>query len=210
MWNKRSKLSILGAAQFLILSTIAMMYYPGGNPWDSGTTGYTFWHNALSDLGRTIAYNGQDNFIASTLFNSAIFLLGLSTLIVFISFLQMEGFQESRAKRILFSGLGSSSSLGLIIVSLTPDNLLPDPHIIGVWLWGFCLFFQTLFILLNLFKSDATLPPKWLTTLLFLSISTLLTMGILGMWSPWVTSTQKVVVYLNIAWYVGFDRKRVT
>ena len=202
----RSKLGLFGVVQFLILSTLAMMYYPGGTPWDSKTTGYTFWHNALSDLGRTIAYNEQENPIASPLFNSALFLLGLSTFILFLSFLKVDHFQDSRFKNGLFCGLGASSSLGLMVVGLTPDNLFPHPHILGVWLWGFCLLFQTLFILLNLFKSDLLLPPQWLTALLFLSIATLLTMGILNMWSPWVTSAQKVVVYLNIAWYMGFTR----
>ena len=129
MWSRVvSKLGIFGVVQFLILSTIAMMYYPGGTPWNLQTTGYIFWHNALSDLGRTIAYNGQSNPIASILFNVALFLLGLSTLILFISFLQIDDFQKSRLKRILFVALGSISSVGLIIVSLTPDNLSPAPH----------------------------------------------------------------------------------
>ena len=184
-----------------------MMYYPGGNPWDDQTIGYTFWSNALSDLGRTVAYNGQDNPMGSLLLNSSLFILGLSTLILFISFLQIKDFQESRAKRITFSALGSISSLGLIIVSFTPDNLFPSPHILGVWLWGLSLFVQTLLILLNVFKADAMLPPKWLTALLFLSIAALLTMGLLNIWSPWVTSTQKVVVYLNVAWYAWFNRR---
>ena len=90
MFNTKSRipiLGILGVIQFVILSTIAMASYPGGTPWDPTAVGYTFWQNALSDLGRTVAYNGQGNPIASPLFNSALFLLGLSTFLIFISLL---------------------------------------------------------------------------------------------------------------------------
>ena len=205
MWHKRLNSIHLGVAQFCVMAMIAMMYYPGGTPWDAQTTGYTFWHNALSDLGRTVAYNGQDNPIASPLFNVALSLLGVSTLAGFIVLLRREDFQNSRAQRLFFCGLGASSSLGLIIVGFTPDNLLPTPHMIGVWLWGLCLFVQTLLTLVGRFTSDPRLPPRAITALLFLSIATLLGMGVIGLWSPWVTSAQKIVLCANLAWYMSFS-----
>lgn len=207
MWHQRSRIITIGVTQFFVVSTIAMFFYPGGTPWDPQTQGYTFWHNALSDLGRTIAYNGQENPIASPLFNATLLILGVSTFIGFISLLKDEHCQPTRGRRILLSGLGALASLGLIIVSFTPDNLLPSPHMIGVWLWGLCLCCLTFLIMINVFTTTAILPPKWLTGLLLLSITTLLTMGLLGMWSWWVTATQKVVLYVNMAWYLGFNRK---
>ena len=89
------------------------------------------------------------------------------------------------------------------MVGCTPDNLFPKPHMIGVFLWGLALFFQTLFVLLSRFKKTVYLPPLWLTFFLFLSVFSLLAMALLDLWSPVVTATQKGVVYLNISWYLA-------
>ena len=40
-----------------------MFFYPGGNINDPHQIGYSFSYNFFSDLGTTISYSGQDNFI---------------------------------------------------------------------------------------------------------------------------------------------------
>ena len=54
-------LMIVGSIQFIILTFIAMIFYEGGTYIDSSTTGYLFWHNYFSDLGRTVAHSGISN-----------------------------------------------------------------------------------------------------------------------------------------------------
>jgi hypothetical membrane protein len=43
------------------LTTVAMLLYPGGTGLDPTTRGYSIFHNSLSDLGSTVAWDGQAN-----------------------------------------------------------------------------------------------------------------------------------------------------
>jgi hypothetical protein len=45
----------------LALFVLAMVLYPGGTVNDASTSGYDFFRNFGSDLGRTIAFNGRSN-----------------------------------------------------------------------------------------------------------------------------------------------------
>ncbi|MHA1475851.1 MAG: hypothetical protein ACTSQ5_11780, partial [Promethearchaeota archaeon] len=71
-------ITILGIFQFLILSSLAMVFYSGGNINDPNSLRYAFFLNKFSDLGMTVSYNGKSNWISFCLFNSALILLGLS------------------------------------------------------------------------------------------------------------------------------------
>jgi hypothetical protein len=45
----------------LALFVVAMVLYPGGTVNDASTSGYDFFRNFGSDLGRTVAFNGRPN-----------------------------------------------------------------------------------------------------------------------------------------------------
>jgi hypothetical membrane protein len=60
-----------------ILAVVAMLRYPGGTFRDHSTRGYSLSHNFLSDLGMTIAHNGQPNGLGTVLF-----ILSLTTVVV--------------------------------------------------------------------------------------------------------------------------------
>nr|MDO8119047.1 hypothetical protein [Candidatus Sigynarchaeota archaeon] len=65
-WKRISTIGLIaGGIQFLILSSISMLTYPGGTKYDPTTIGYLFWNNMFSDLGRIVAHNGVINSIAS-------------------------------------------------------------------------------------------------------------------------------------------------
>jgi len=51
----------------LVLFVAAMLLYPGGTVNDASTTGYDFFRNFGSDLGRTVAHNGQSNRLSQIL-----------------------------------------------------------------------------------------------------------------------------------------------
>ncbi len=55
------KLSRLGMVAAAALAMTAMPLYPGGTPLNRGTRGYSLFHNSLTDLGRTVAWNGEAN-----------------------------------------------------------------------------------------------------------------------------------------------------
>jgi hypothetical protein len=68
----------LGAAQFVVLSAVAMALYPGGTEFDPTPDHYRFWTNTFSDLGRTRAHDGADNTTAAVLYHTALGLLSAS------------------------------------------------------------------------------------------------------------------------------------
>ena len=77
-------LVMAGCLQFVVVSMVAMSFYPGGTYSDNSTAGYAFTQNFFSDLGRTAAHDGAPNTASMALFIITVCLAGLS-LIVFFS-----------------------------------------------------------------------------------------------------------------------------
>src|SRR3954468_20007814 len=75
---------IVGASILFALG--AMLCYPGGTPLDASTVRYRITQNFLSDLGMTVAYNGQSNRLGASLFVGSLLLLliGLGTCLLTI------------------------------------------------------------------------------------------------------------------------------
>ena len=131
--TSRNIIALCGVLQFLIFSTIAMFNYTGGTSWDKSAEGYTFWHNVMSDLGRTVSYSGISNTFSSALFNSSLFIFGMSIVIIYLSMKKRLSLSDNFITFIMIFGI--ISGLGIIGVSLTPDDILSDEHIIAVWIW---------------------------------------------------------------------------
>jgi hypothetical protein len=55
--SQRASLLIYAAAQFIVLTAIAMAVYPGGAVYRRGSDGYLFFQNFFSDLGATSTYS---------------------------------------------------------------------------------------------------------------------------------------------------------
>lgn len=60
------RLSAFSRAQWAVglalsFAIASMFLYPGGTGLDASTAGYSLWQNFLSDLGMTVAHNGQTN-----------------------------------------------------------------------------------------------------------------------------------------------------
>lgn len=58
---------------FVVLTTIAMLCYPGGNFFDHSSIGYSFWENFYSDLGRYKTFSGGNKNISTFFFVIAVF-----------------------------------------------------------------------------------------------------------------------------------------
>src|SRR5262245_1222965 len=74
----RASLLVVGAAQFVVLTSVAMLAYPGGGRYRYDGTGYVFFENFLSDLGATQTLTGHRNTASRTLFVLALGVLGLA------------------------------------------------------------------------------------------------------------------------------------
>lgn len=198
--------SLIGFTQFLIFPTIAMFFYGGGTPMDHSITGYTFWENFLSDLGRTVAYNGVKNTISSPLFNSSLALFGFSLILLYSSMFRL----IPSLLGYLTSLTGIVSGIGMIIISLTPDNLYPDQHMLGVWLWGLALLGAVLMIIIHEIQSNGN-HRIFLPLSIFIAIALVIHIyqGLQDIRGPIVATTQKIVVYSNCIWYLILSRRMI-
>ena len=72
----RSDWLIIAAIIFILLTTIAMILYPGSNNWTNQATHYSFAQNFFSDLGATRTYSDAANTASNVLFILALVLVG--------------------------------------------------------------------------------------------------------------------------------------
>ncbi|MFX1532849.1 MAG: hypothetical protein ACFFDI_01295 [Promethearchaeota archaeon] len=122
---------LFSGLQFILLTFIAMVFYPGG---------YDFFGYFISDLGRVIAINGEPNGISFILFNLTM-LIGALTQIPFWLIIRRL-FIESTIEKVLAALgtiLGLISIFLLIGIDLFPVDTQPEAHVI------FARFFYVFF-----------------------------------------------------------------
>ena len=195
----------IGCTEFVLFSTIAMFFYGGGTSWDKSAEGYTFWHNVLSDLGRTISYSGVPNTVSSPMFNVALSFFGICIIVIYLSM----GKQFLRPYWLMFTIIigGIISGTGIIIIGLAPDDILSNYHMLGVWMWALPLFAVLLLFIINAVINRIYDILLFITFILAIALFIHISQGVTGMWAPIVAATQKIVVYLNITWYLWICRK---
>ena len=113
--------ALCGIAQFVYALVHAVRAFPGG---------YQVTEHFLSDLGRTVTANGQDNAVSAALFNHSVIWLGL-LLIPF--FAAMPSVLENG--RFLVRVSGVLSACGLIGIGLTPYDVHLAAHTIALGCW---------------------------------------------------------------------------
>ena len=134
MYNKinilvLTKFPLIALSLFTSFIVIGIIKYPGSTYLDNSTIGYYFFKNFLSDLGRTVTFNGVTNFYSSFFFNNALCIAGLifSVFYYFLpKFFQQENFFNIS---IIGSIFGILSCLCFIGTGLTPADLNLDAHI---------------------------------------------------------------------------------
>lgn len=71
---------------FVVLTALAMAFYPGGTQKNPALTGYSFAFNFFSDLGRARALGGGENGFSAALFRLALTSAGLALALFFATF----------------------------------------------------------------------------------------------------------------------------
>jgi len=123
---------------FVVLNIIAMLSYPGGTFLDDTTVGYSFTRNFLSDLGRTLSYPGEVNFISSQLFNMALILSGVVFANFYLHVRKIFTADNQQTLALMGSFFGVLGGLSLAGVGLSPADLYLDLHMIcATWLFRF-------------------------------------------------------------------------
>ena len=105
----------------LVLTVISGFLYPGGNIQDESAAGYSFTRNFLSDLGGTVAINGQSSRTGAIIFGGAVIIAVVVLAGLFVGTVRVLS-SEPRAR--LFARLaaiaGALTCIGFIGVALTP------------------------------------------------------------------------------------------
>ena len=129
-WQQRAfPVVMIACALFVVLTIVAMFFYPGGTVTDPTTVGYSFFGNFFSDLGLTKTGAGDPNTVSAILFVIALTSAGGGLALFFVAFRQF--FARSLFDKLL-SGIGSIfgviSGLCFIGVAFTPANLYMKAH----------------------------------------------------------------------------------
>ena len=183
---------------FLGILICSIYYYPGSHHKDTTTLSYSITHNFLSDLGLTIVYSGEQNFISSTLFVFATTLvcIGLVAYFLVIPSILNKGNISSK-----FAKLGSVSGIicgiAFMGVGFTPHNYYLDEHMFFVKL-GFQLFLVVMLLhSLAILKNKVGLDKRILWVY-FVFMGVLLFHIYLLNWGPSVNEGYGLV--LKVVW----------
>jgi hypothetical protein len=181
--------SIFGVFQFILLTFVAGIFYPGG--YDYG--GYYF-----SDLGAVMARNGEPNPISSKIFTVTLTVVALSFVPFWIIIRSL--FTKSRIERLLSrvgSALGLLSSPFIIGVALFPTDTKAETHFI-VTLTFFSLFtVATLFYSITIILNKEYPNQLGIIGLILFGVSIMVYLNPLA---PYVAFLQNVLAYGYFVW----------
>lgn len=197
---------VIGSVQFIILPIIAMFFYGGGTAWGNTAEGYTFWQNFLSDLGRTVSYSGVENTVSSPLFNFSLGLFGITLILLYSASFRL----FSTLLGYLITIAGIISGTGMFIIALAPDNILPDLHMQGVWMWALALLAAVVLVIFHDYHSKERDKHFFiLSVVMAAGVAYHISQGFADVRGPLVVATQKIVVYLNCVWYLFLSRRMI-
>jgi hypothetical protein len=143
-WGRRAfRFTRWACAQFVVLTALAMVVFPGGSRADPTSRRYSFFHNFFSELGLTVTRSGAPNTVCLILFVTALTLAGLG-LVVFFVFAPRFFWRAPLPRLLSLAGslFGVASGLSYIGIAWNPADVSPSWH--GKFtLWAFQAFLVT-------------------------------------------------------------------
>ena len=144
-WYRHLFMTVAGVcALFVLLTTAAMLLYPGGTSPIAKTHGYQFFVNFLSDLGQTRTQSGAYNYPSMLLFTTAMLSAGAGLAIFFIAFARYFAHGSTNKwatwSAWVAAGFGIVAALCFVGVGVTPYNLWYVVHeTFAQWAFRFLL-----------------------------------------------------------------------
>lgn len=184
-----------GVVQFILLTLTAAIFYPGG---------YDIYSQHFSELGATMARNGEPNIVSSSLFLVALIVIALTLVPFWLEIPSLFGDTRGmKAAGKLGSALGLMSLPFLIVVALCPIDTQLDMH------FRMFMVFFPLFNVASLVYSIATILDQRIKEkhgilgLLLFSLSILVIINPLASYVPLL---QKVLLYGYFIWVLMLNR----
>ncbi len=200
--NKISYITMFGIVQFLILSLIAMLVYPGSHKDDLYTDGYIFNLNKFSDLGAWETYALESNLASFLIFNIGMIIVGVS-LFPYVIFSAKYFIKQEMPRYLVYIGgfFGILACVGFIGVGLTPRDLLHELHKYFEYAAFLSIFLMSLIYMLFIYK-DSDYPNKYTIIyaicVVFQFIYLFIVFDILIVSNEFDAIAQKLVVYLQL------------
>ncbi|MDB4907993.1 MAG: hypothetical protein JWO05_2777 [Gemmatimonadetes bacterium] len=114
----------------VLLSLAAMVRYPGGDPLDHSAVRYSPSRNFLSDLGMTVAYDGQPNRLGAALFAASIIALVAAGFLALLTLRAELSTTPSGRAYLRASGIVTLlTSVAFVAVGFTPENAVMSLHV---------------------------------------------------------------------------------
>jgi len=172
--HKLSTFVMIACLLFPVLTTIAMISYPGGTRQDPHTVGYRFFENFFSELGLTQSHAGGPQTASFILFTIALSLAGAALIIYYL--LAPSLFHQNTAQRITswtgsFFGLVSGASF--VGVAFTLADVYLAPHALFVQ-----LAFIAFFIAVTFYAAAIFLHPEFPDRYAWVNLSFGLLLGV--------------------------------
>ena len=120
--------TMVGCIQFVLLTFIAMLFYPGGTHDNPAAPGYSFFNNFFSDLGLTVSPSGEISTVSFFLFTLSLTLAGLAIILFFLASPALFKNTPGRIPSLLGSIVGVLSGLFYIGIAFTPADLHLEWH----------------------------------------------------------------------------------
>jgi len=183
-------LGILGGVQFIVITIVAMFFYPGG---------YSFFDNFFSDLGLTrSSSNGQQNIISFVLFIIAMTVAGIVWIPFWLSLRTV--FTETKKSRYtstLGTIIGLISCPFLVLIAYTPYDILLELHILAVQ-----IFFLLFAFAIIIYSITILLDKDYASIYAYIGFAMAVLLILYTYVFPFNPAFQKVTVYVLISWVI--------
>jgi len=199
--KKSIQIGLFSVASYLVVTSVVMFFYNGGDRFDPARSSYNFFGSFLSDLGRMHEFSGLTSYTTGTVYALALGFMGIGAILFFLAHYYL----VPGAKNILkwpASIIGLIAGVSDIGIACTPWDIYPKAHLVFVFT-RFISFSVTCMCMFLIVIGHSTYPNTFGFVYLFLcilNISYILFMT-LGPDSedPWgriVQATgQKIVIY---------------
>jgi hypothetical protein len=202
----RATLMVYAAVQFVVLTVIGMVIYPGGSMANPKADRYVFMANFFSDLGATQTQSGASNLLACSLFIAALGSVGAALIFFSASWKFLaDGAPESVRFGQFAQAAGVLAGICLIGIAATPHNLAAATHMkfvksAFVFLLGFIAPFTYLQAVHAWPRAYVRLGVLYVITLLAYVINLFIGPSVRTPFGfSFQVVTQKAIVYYSIA-----------
>ncbi len=122
------KLILVGSIEFFVLTTIAMFLYTGGTNIDPTSSGYLYFSNFYSDLGRTVSLSSNPNIISCVLFTISFNIYAILFSLFLFAFPSLFKDRNKKLLTVIGIPLGLVSAATMFVIGFIPLDLYEMTH----------------------------------------------------------------------------------